>query len=175
VRASDAKVEVEFKLLKRGEVVFLKAHDMVQTLALYKSLKEVGVPVEITPKGVKVDGETLWALVAIAVERNTPSGLPAVVMPGVELLKVYSVGDMKLYAFRVSEEGIHYYFAVKAREEWKAAGGKHVGLHIQIAGETVPTIAEAINTIYREMGEERWVVTRQMKTARPTYGSQTRT
>jgi len=62
-----------------------------------------------------------------------------------------------MYAFRVSEEGVHYYFTVKAGEGWRAAGGKHVGLHLQIAGEAVPTIAEAINAVYREMGVERKV------------------
>jgi len=145
------------------------AKDVAQTLASYKSLKEVGVPVEITPKGVKVDGETMWALVATAVERGTPDKLPAEVMPGVELLKVYGAGGLKLYAFRVSEEGVYYYFAVKAGEGWKAAGGKHVGKHVQIAGEAVPTIAETINAVYNEMGVERRVEVKLHKGAPYIY------
>jgi len=117
----------------------------------------MGVRVEITPEGVKINSEALWTLVAAAVERSTPSALPAEVIPGVELLKMYSVGDVRMYAFRVSEEGIHYYFAVKTGQEWRAAGGKHAKWLAKIHGEAAPTIAEAINTIYREMGVERRV------------------
>jgi len=64
---------------------------------------------------------------------------------------------MRIYAFRVSEEGVHYYFAVKAGQEWRAAGGKYDGKQIWIYGEAAPTIAEAINAIYREMGVDRRV------------------
>jgi len=109
VKAGDAEADVEFKLLKRGEAEFLMAQDVEQTLALYKSLKEAGVRVEITPKGVKVGRETIWALVATAVERGAPSALPAEVMPGVELLKVYNASGIRLYAFKVSEDGVQYY------------------------------------------------------------------
>jgi len=127
VVASAALGRSRVRLLKRGEAEFLFAHDVEQTFALYKSLEEVEMRVEITPKGVETDSETVWALVAIAVERSTPSKLPAEVMPGVELLNAYSTGGMKLYAFRVFEKGTHYYFVVKAGEEWKAAGGKQSG------------------------------------------------
>jgi len=105
--------------------------------------------------------------VAAAVERDTPSGLPAEVMPGVELLKVHNAGGMRIYAFRVSEEGVHYYFAVKTGEGWRAAGGKQSGRQIQIASEAVPIIAEAINAIYREIGVDRRVEVRQMKDGTP--------
>jgi len=84
---------------------------VAQTLALYKSLKGVGVRVEITPEGVKVDAEALWALVATAVERGASGKLPAVVMSGVELLNVHSAGGVEMYIFRA--EGAHYYFTVK--------------------------------------------------------------
>jgi len=157
ISAGGVETAVEFKLLKGKEAEFLLAQDVVQTLALYKSLKALGVPVEITPRGVKVDSEALWSLIAMAVERGVPSGTPAEVMPGVELLKVYSAGGMCMYVFRVSEEGTHYYFAVKTGEGWRAAGGKYVGKHVQIYGEAVPTIADAINAIYRERGVERRV------------------
>jgi len=83
VKAGDVENDVEFKLLKRGKVEHLIAADVVQTLALYKSLREVGVPVEITPAGVKVDSEALWSLIAVDVERDTPSRLPTEVMPSV--------------------------------------------------------------------------------------------
>ena len=99
--------------MKNREVELLPVKDIMQTLALYKSLREVGVRVEITPEGVRVDGEAMWALIAVAVERDAFDKLPAEVAPGVELLKVYSAGSSKLYIFRVSEEGVHYYFAVK--------------------------------------------------------------
>jgi len=165
VKAGDVEAEVEFKLLKFGKAEFLTAQDVEQTLALYKSLKEVGVPVEITPKGVKVDGETLWSLIAAAVERSVPSRLPAEVMPGVELLKVHSAGGLKMYIFRA--EGAHYYFAAKTGQEWRAAGGKYNGRQIQITGEAAPTIAEAINAIYSEMGIDRRVEVKQMKDGRP--------
>jgi len=148
---------VEFKLLKRKEAVFLPVQDVERTLALYKSLREVGVPVEITPEGVKIDGEVLWGLAAAAVERNAPSVLPAEVMPGIELLKVYNAGGMRMYVFRVSEKGIHYYFAVKAGREWRAAGGKLSGGKVDIAGEAAVAIAEAINALYSEMGVDRRV------------------
>ena len=155
ISAGGVETAVELKLLKGKEAEFFPVQDLGQTLALYKSLKEVGVPVEITPKGVKVDSEAMWALVAIAVERSALSGLPVEVMPGVELLKLHSAGGTRMYIFRA--EGVHYYFVVKAGEEWKAAGGKYRKRQVQIAGEAVPTIAEAINAIYREMGVDRRV------------------
>jgi len=153
ISAGGVEAEVEFKLLKRHRAEYLFASDVGQTLALYKTLKEVSVPVKLMPKGVKVDSEALWVLVVTAVKRDAPSGLPAEVMPGVELLKVYSAGGMRIYAFRVSEEGAHYYFAVKTGQEWRAAGGKLSGGRVMIAGEAAPTIAKAINAIYRERGE----------------------
>jgi len=155
VKAGNVEAEVEFKLLKGSEAVFLVAQDVERTLALYKSLRKVGVPVEITPRGVKVDGETLWALVAAAIERGAPGGLPAEVMPGVELLKVHSVGGLKKYIFRA--EDLHYYFAVKTEREWRVAGGKYVERHVNIHGEAVSTIADTINALYREMGIDRRV------------------
>jgi len=88
ISAGGVETAVEFKLLKGKEAEFLTAQDVGQTLALYKSLKEVGMRAEITPKGVVINREVLWALVAVAVERGTPGKLPAEVMPGVELLKV---------------------------------------------------------------------------------------
>jgi len=138
---------------------------VAQALTLYKSLRVLGVPVEITPKGVKVDGEALWSLVTAAVERSALSGVPAEVMPGVELLKVYTAGGVKMYIFRA--EGVHYYFAVKAGQEWRAAGGKKSGRHVLIFGEAAPTIAEAINAIYRERGVERRVEVKHGKDGAP--------
>jgi len=165
ISAGDVKVEVKFELLKSGKAIFLMARDVEQTLALYKSLKEVGVPVEITPKGVKIDGEAMWVLVAVAVERSTPSALPAEVMPGVELLKVYNTGSMKLYIFRA--EGLHYYFAVKAGQEWRVAGGKYRDRFVIIAGKAVHAIADAINAIYREIGAERSIEVKYDKEGTP--------
>jgi len=136
VKAGGVEAEVEFKLMKRGKADFLMAKDVEETLALYKSLRALGAPVEITPRGVKVDSEALWALVAAAVERSAPSGLLAEVMPGVELLKVYNIGEMRMYAFRV--EGVYYYFAVKTGEGWRAAGGKHAKWQVTIYGEAAP-------------------------------------
>jgi len=150
VKAGGVEAAVEFKLLKRGKAEFLMAQDVLQTLALYKSLKEVGVRVEITPGGVKIDGEALWSLIAVAVERSVPSVLPAEVMPGVE---VHSAGGVRMYIFRA--EGVHYYFAVKTEEGWKAAGGKYVGRKVEVAGEAARVVAETINALYREMGVER--------------------
>jgi len=167
VRAGGVETALEFKLLKLHKAEHLTATDVVQTLALYKSLKEVGVPVEITPKGVRVDGEAMWALVAAAVEGGAPSGLPAEVMPGVELLKIYSASGMRIYTFRVSEEGIHYYFAVKTEQGWRAAGGKYVERQVQIAGETARTVAEAIFAIYSEMKVERRIEVKQLKDGTP--------
>jgi len=153
VEVGDVKTKVEFKLLKRGEADFLSVQDVTQTLVLYKSLKMLGVPVEITPKGVKVDSEALWALIAVAIERGALNKLPAEVMPSVELLNVYSAGGVKIYVFRA--EGVHYYFAVKTRQEWRATGGKKSGKVVQIHGEAARVVAEAINAVYREMGVER--------------------
>jgi len=96
VKAGDVEVEVEFKLLKHGKTEFLLAKDVEQTLVLYKALKEVGVRAEITPGGVKVDSEALWSLVAAAVERSAPSGLPAEVMPSVILSKIHSASGMRI-------------------------------------------------------------------------------
>jgi len=167
IRADGVERDVEFKLLKRHKADYLLANDMAQTLALYKSLREVGVPVEITPEGVRVDSEAMWALVATAVERNAPSVLPAMVMPGVELLKVYSASGVKMYIFRA--EGVHYYFATKTEKGWRAAGGKHVKWHVTIVGEAAVIIAEAINAIYREMGVERRVEVRRQKHSNAPY------
>jgi len=165
ISAGGVEAAVEFKLLKSGKAEFLMARDVERTLALYRSLKDVGVPVEITPKGVKIDGEALWSLIAVAVERNAPSVLPAEVMPGVELLKVYNIGGMKMYIFRA--EGVHYYFAVKTEREWRVAGGKYVGRQVRIFGETAPAVADAINALYREMGVERRVEVRYDKNRVP--------
>jgi len=168
IKAGGFETVVEFKLLKGNEADFLLAHDIGQTLALYKSLKEVGVPVEITPKGVKVDGEAMWALVVAAVEKTIEHGkLPAEVMPGLELLNVHNVGKLRMYVFRASDGGAQYYFAVKTEEGWRAAGGKYRKRNVQIYGEAVPIIAKAINAIYREMGMERRVEVRQMKDDTP--------
>jgi len=169
VKAGGVEAEVEFKLLKHREAEFLMTKDVEQTLVLYKSLKELGVRVEITPKGVKVDSEIMWALITTAVEkaveRGALDGLPAEVVPGVELLKMYNIGEVHMYIFRA--DGVHYYFAVKTEKEWRAAGGKHVGKQVQIAGKAAVAIAEAINAIYREMGVERRVEVRQMKNGVP--------
>ena len=70
VKASGVKAEFEFRLLKGEETKFLLAQDVEQALALYKSLRALGVPVEIAPKGVKVDSEALCALVAAAFEKT---------------------------------------------------------------------------------------------------------
>jgi len=156
VEASGVGAEVEFKLLKGSEAEFLPVQDVAQALTLYKSLRALGVPVEITPRGVKIDRETMWALVAVAVERDTPSVLPAEVMPGIELLKVHNAGGVEMYIFRA--EGVHYYFAVKMEKEWRAAGGKYSNKQVvQIYGEAARVVAEAINAIYREMGVDRKV------------------
>jgi len=167
VKAGGVETAVEFKLLKRGEAEFLTAQDVEQTLALYKSLRALGVPVEVTPKGVKVDSEALWGLVTTAVERSPPSGLSAEVMPGVELLKAHSVGGMKMYIFKVSEEGLHYYFAIKAEEGWRTVGGKYRERFVIIYGEAVHAIANAINAIYREIGAERSIEVKYDKDGTP--------
>jgi len=155
VEAGGVKAEVVFKLLKFGKAEFLLAQDVAQMLTLHKSLKAAGVPVEITPRGIRVDGEAMWALVAVAVERSVPDKLPAEVMPGVELLKVYNIGGMRVYAFRA--EGAHYYFALKTKEGWRAAGGKYDGKMVLIYGEVARAVADAINATYSEMGAERRV------------------
>jgi len=171
ISAGDVKAEVEFKLLKRSEAVSFPVQDVERTLALYKMLKQMGVRVEITPGGVKVDREAMWALAAATVEKAVEKGelgrLPTEVMPGVELLKVYNAGGVRMYVFRVSEEDVHYYFTVKTEEGYRAAGGKYVGKQVQIAGEAAPILAEAINAIYREMGVERRVEVRYDKKGTP--------
>jgi len=165
ISAGNVKAEVEFKLLKGKETDFLMAKDVSQTLALYKSLKEVWVRVEITPKGVKIDSEVLWALVTTVVERGTPSKLPVEVTPSVELLKVYSVGGTKMYIFRA--EGAHYCFAVKTGQEWRVAGGKRAKWLVLIHGEAAYAVAEAINAIYREMGIDRRIEVKYGKNSVP--------
>jgi len=123
--------------------------------------------VEITPGGVEIDGEAMWALVATAVERSTPSGTPVEVVPGVELLRVYNVGGMRMYIFRVSEEGVHYYFAVKTEKEWRVAGGKYNGRQVQIYGKAARAVADAINALYSQMGVERELEVRYGKDGTP--------
>jgi len=171
IKAGGFEAEVEFKLLKGKEAEFLMAQDVEQALALYKSLRELGVRAEITSEGVNVDGEAMWALAAAAVEKAVEKDglgeLPAEVMPGVELLKVYNVGDMKMYIFRA--EGDHYYFTVKAGQKWRAAGGKHAKLQVKITGKATPTIAEAINALYRETGIDRRVEVRHDKRYNAPY------
>jgi len=161
VETGSVKVEAEFKLLKGNEAAFLPVQNVGQALALYKSLKALGVPVEITPRSVKVDGEIMWALVAAAVERGVLSGVLAEVMPGVELLKVHSVGGMKMYIFRA--EGVHYYFAVRTKEGWRAAGAKYDGVQVRIKGQVAEVVAKAINALYREMGIDRGVEVKRGK------------
>jgi len=169
VKAGAIEAAVEFRLLKGNEAEFLLAKDVEQTLALYKSLRALGVPVEITPKGVKVDGEAMWALIAAAVEKAVEKGvlggLSAEVAPSIELTNVYSAGGMCMYVFRA--EGAHYYFAVKTGEGWRAAGGKYVGRQVQIAGEAAHIVADAINAVYSEKSVERRIEVRQKKTGVP--------
>jgi len=167
ISAGGVRTEVEFKLLKLHKAEHLTAADVVQTLALYKSLKEAGVRVEITPRGVKVDGEAMWALVAVAGERGAPSKLPAEVMPGVELLKVYNASGVHMYIFKVSEEGTHYYFVVKTGERWRAAGGKYRGDVVRLTGKAAHAIAEVINAVYSEISVNRRVEVKQMEDGTP--------
>jgi len=167
ISAGGVETALEFKLLKGSEADFLTAKDVAQTLALYKSPREMGVPVEITPMGVKVDGEAMWVLVAVAVERNAPSVLPAEVMPGVELLKIYNAGGVHMYIFRVSEEGVHYYFVVKTGEGWRAAGGKYRGDVVRLMGKAARSIAEVINAVYSEISVNRRVEVKQMEDGTP--------
>jgi len=167
VKAGNVEAEVEFKLLKLHKAERLTADDVAQTLALYKSLKALGVPVKLTLRDMKVDGDAMWALVAVAVKRSMPSELPAEVMPGVELLKAYNTGSMKLYIFRV--EGVHYYFVVKTENEWRTAGGKYVDRLVMIYGEVARAIAEAINAIYREKGVDRKIKVKYKKGAPYIY------
>jgi len=159
VKAGGVETNVEFKLLKGKEAAHLSANNMGQTLAVYKSLKALGVPVEITPGGVKVNGEALWALMTVAVEkvveRGALRGLPVEVVPGVELLRVYNASGIKMYAFRA--EGAHYYLAVKTGRGWRADGGKYNGKQVLIHGEAARAVAEAINAIYSGIGVERRV------------------
>jgi len=173
VRVGYIEVAVEFRLLKGKEAVCLLATDVRQILALYKALKALGIPVEITPKGVKVDGEAMWSLVATAVENAAEKGALRVqegwwqteVIPGVELLKVYSVGGAHMYAFRVG--GLHYYFAVKTGQGWKASGGKYDGNQVRLLGDAIVAIAGAINAIYCEMGVDKEIEARRDKDGIP--------
>jgi len=177
VKASGIEVAMEYRLLKSSEAEYLLAQDVAQTLVLYKSLKALGVPVEITPRGVKVDAEAMWAMVATVVERAVESGglklvqesdgrIKSVeIVPNVELLNIYNAGDLKMYAFRV--EGVHYYFAVKTGQGWRTAGGKHARWQVQIRGEAAETVAKAINAIYCERGAERRVEMKRDKNGAP--------
>jgi len=165
VKAGGVKVVLEFKLLKHGKAEHLTAADVAQTLALYKSLKALGVPMEITPRGVKVSGEAMWALVAVAIERSASSKLLAEVIPGIELLKVYNVGGVNMYIFRT--EGVHYYFAVRTKEGWRASGGKLSGRVVDIFGEALRAVADAINAIYSERGVERRVEVKKKRNGVP--------
>jgi len=115
---------------------------------LYKSLKALGVPVEITLRGVRVDSGAMWALVATAVKKAVERGAP---------------DKFKMRVSRVSEEGAHYYFAVKMEKEWRAAGGKLSSRQVKIAGEAVCAVADAINAIYSNMGMKRRVEVRYDK------------
>jgi len=122
VRAGRAEGAMTFRQDIELDTLFAK--DIEQIFTLYKSLRAMGLPVKITPMGVKVDVESMWILVAMAVEkaieRGVLGGLPAEVMPGVELLNVYNVGSVKMYVFWVSNEGIYYYlFTVKTGDKWR--------------------------------------------------------
>jgi len=163
MRTDGVEAAIEFKLLKDGETLYLFVNDIEHILALYKSLRALGVPVEITPKGIRMDREAMWALIAATVERSTPSGLsvevapgvelfklPAEVLPGVKLLNMYNANDMKLYVFHA--EDVHYYFAVKTKEGWKIAGGKKTVGQIIIYGQAAETVAKAVSAIYSHMG-----------------------
>jgi len=55
------------------------------------------------------------------------------------------------------------YFAVKAGEGWRVAGGKYFERQVQIHGEAAHTVADAINAIYSGMGVERKVEVKTRK------------
>jgi len=176
VRAGKAEGVVDI-WYSTGIPGLLLAEDMEQTLVLYKSLKAAGLPVEITSVGVRVGDKATWALAAMAVEKAIEkgelAGPPAELAPRVELLKVYNAGGIfdvgiKMYAFRVSEEDIHYYyFAVKTGRIWRAAGGRLRRGVVKVDGGAARTIADVINAVYREMGVERKVEVRQRKNGTP--------
>jgi len=175
IKAGGIEATVEFKPLKGKEAVYLLAADVRQTLALYKSLKALGVPIKLMPRGIKIEAEAMWSLLAAVVEKAIEKGAvklvqgsdghikPAEVSPGIELLNVYCAGDMCMYAFRAFEKGVHYYFAVKMGEGWRAAGGKYSERRVEITGKAACAIADAINAIYRERGVERRVEVKQKK------------
>lgn len=58
-RAGGFEAVVGLKPLKRSEANLFLAHNVEQSLALYKLLKAIGVPVEPTPMDAKVDREVL--------------------------------------------------------------------------------------------------------------------
>jgi len=65
------------------------AHEVEQSLALYKLLKAIGVPVEHTPMDAKVDREVLWPFAeAVVAEEGALSmretGLLVEVTVGIE-------------------------------------------------------------------------------------------
>ena len=91
---------------------------------------------------------------------------PIEVMPGVELANAY---NNIIYIFRVVEKGVRYYFAVRTKEGWRAAGGKQSGRQVAIASDAAVAVAEAINAIYRERGIERRVEVKRYKHKEAPY------
>jgi len=74
---------------------------------------------------------------------------------------------MRMYAFRVSEEGVHYYFAVKTEKEWRVAGAKYDGTQVQIYDEAARAVADAINALYSQMGVEMRIEVKYDKDGTP--------
>jgi len=151
IRTGDVDVKFEFEVMKWDAVKYI-AVELSKALKLYKALRALGIPAELTPDGVRLGGKAVWALLTLAVERVEPV---AEVVPGVLLAGKYDVGGRKLFAFvYVYNDDVAVRFVLK--DGGKSAGGYLRKTRVDLRGNVVE-IADAINAIYVKGGVNRRV------------------
>jgi len=154
--ADGVVTSVKFEPARYYNVAYINP-SLPESLRLYKALQALGIPAEITPDGVRLNGDALWTLLAIAVDGISP---PAEVVPGVTLANRHSVDGRTLYTFLYeNEKGVGIRFVVKNGNEWKTAGGL-LQRDFVVVYDKRGIVADAINAVYRNMGVSWRIVTK---------------
>jgi len=154
--ADSVVASAKFEPVRYYNVVYINP-GLSESLRLYKALQALGIPVEITPDGVRLNGDALWTLLTIAVDGVSP---PAEVVPGVTLANKHNVDGRTLYTFLYeSEKGLGIRFVVRGGGEWKTAGGL-LQRDFVVVYDKRGIVADAINAVYRNMGVSWRIVTK---------------
>jgi len=153
IRTGGVDVKLEFELAKTGIAKYIAA-DLPKALQLYSSIRALGMPVGLTPEGVRLSNRAMWALLALAVEGVEPV---TEILPGVLLAGKYDVDGHKLFAFVYTPNDEVIVRFVLSGSGWKSASGRLYKSRVHLRGN-IAEVADAINAIYLKMGVNRRVV-----------------